>query len=804
MKKWLIRFGIFLGLLITLIVVTPFFVQVDRYRPQLEQAVNQRIRGQLQLGKLSLSLWGHIWVEVGGVKLVDSSKKEILSVNHAYFQLPFSSIFSGSPDLIFKMDQPEIHLARDPQGKFNVMSLVPAAEGVPATAPTAPANSPAKTADATQSVALPALALQSRLGIELKNALLTYDDRKSDLKTEIRDFNLKLEDLSMSHPVKLTVWTDLNTKMGKTLSLQGPIRLDGKAQPLFEGSTFKSLTLEAALKADDLEIQVPDTFQKKRGVPARGNLALTVLPDEVQIQEFKAQFVNAELTTKGTVKGLGAATGPQLDFNIATNEIQFKPWVELVPALAQFDLGGAAQLSAQFKGSSEKPAYEASFAVKDLSAKAPMLKVQPRWNGKVHVKTDQIDSILVTMAAPGSQVELTGSVVGFKKPHVSLSLNAEQIDVDQLVDLSSSSTSAPVASAAKEGVSQGEKSPAKQIPAVNYDAQVAELRKMPMVGDIDGQFSIKIGKFKAKQIQISQIGCKLGFKNWVASMDQCGLRVFQGDIQSKLSLNLSAAMPSYQGFLDVKGLDFAQAGEAGSPMFKNTMKGRGQFRMDLQGASFNVEAAKSNLKAKGNLKVQPAEFSTLDIMKMVKAAVDQAMVKIGDKVPQLKGKGMGNLPSHSGGFDEVTSDFTIENAKFSAPNFVAKGQQGKNFDLKGKTVVGLKDYSLDAFWELTDTYNLTHLRDISIDQAGVKIAPVFADGSAPVHFPLHVGCTLINPCYSSTEIPEALTKVALSNIGKAVSGKAKSELIKRAGQLLNNVPPGVSDAIQNKFKGLFR
>ena len=814
MKKWLTRLGILFGGLLGLVFAIPFFIQVDRYRPQIEQAVNQKIRGQLQLGRLSISLWGHLWVEVAGVQLQDSSKAEILSVKHAYLELPFSSVFSGSPQISFKMDAPSVHLARDSQGQLNVMGLMGTSESKGGSSARTDATLTQKQPDAKleetpkPAGALPAILVNSRLGFELKSALLTYEDRKSGLKTEIKDFNLKLEDLSMSHPVHLEAWTDLNTQVGKTLTLQGPIRLEGKAQPIFQGQSFQSLSLNASLNASEVEVQVPGAFQKKKGVEAKSQILLKVLPDQVQIEQFKTVFLNAELRLQGNVSDFNSNQGPRLNLGLATNDVQFRPWVAVIPALAQFELGGAAKVTAQLKGTPTQPAYDVSISVKDLSAKAPMLKTQPRWNAQVHVKTDQVDSIHVTFSAPGNQAELRGSVTSFKKPSVNFQLTSDQMDLDQLVDFPSKSAQkaegqTQASSKSESGERESGKKSAGISGEVNYDAQVAELRKNPALGDWTGRFGVKIGKLKANEIQLSQLNCQLSFNHWITSLDSCGLKVFQGEIQSKLMMNLGVATPTYQGTLDVKGLDFAEAGSHSSQMFKNTLKGRGNFKMDLQGASFNPETAKSMLKAKGTLKVQPAAFTTLDIMKLVKDSIDQALLKVADKVPGLKGKGIGSLPSHSAEYDEMSGDFSIQNAVFSTPNFVAKAKAGRGVDLKGKTDVGIKNYSLDAFWEVVDTYNLTHLKDISVEQNGIKVENIFADGNGPVHFPFHVGCTLTSPCYTSLEIPEALGKVALGNLGKAVSNRAKSELMKKASELLNQAPHGIPAGLKDRLKGLF-
>ncbi|NBU22026.1 hypothetical protein EBS43_11555, partial [bacterium] len=98
-------------------------------------------------------------------------------------------------------------------------------------------------------------------------------------------------------------------------------------------------------------------------------------------------------------------------------------------------------------------------------------------------------------------------------------------------------------------------------------------------------------------------------------------------------------------------------------------------------------------------------------------------------------------------------------------------------------------------------YNLTHVRDISVDQLGVSVEHVFADGSAPISLPIHVGCKLTAPCYSYTEIPEYLTKIALKNVGKAASQRASQEAKKKAQEVIQQMAP---PAVQEKLKRFFR
>jgi AsmA protein len=235
-------FGLSLAVVVVLvlaaIVVIPLVVDVDKYRPQVVEAVNDQIHGKLELGKLSLSLWGQIRIEVAGVKLLDTKGEPVISVNDAYFYLPFGSVLSGSPILDFKMIQPQILVVKHKDGKLNVMALMKEKPRAAAAAPGQPATSapaaPSKPMD------LPPMVTRARLGVEMQNALITYKDEGTGLDTKIKDFNVVLKDISLSRPTEIEVWADVDTTQGKVFSVSGPFRLTGQAQPTITNGQFDS------------------------------------------------------------------------------------------------------------------------------------------------------------------------------------------------------------------------------------------------------------------------------------------------------------------------------------------------------------------------------------------------------------------------------------------------------------------------------------------------------------------------------------------------------------------------------------
>ncbi len=814
MKKLLIVLGILATFFVAVAILVPLAVDVDKYRPQIVDAANQQLNGKVELGKLKLSLWGQVRIEVAGLKVSDSNGREVVGVKDAYFHLPLMPLLTGAPTLTFKMNQPSLNVLKDRSGRLNLMSLV---KKTPKSVAQSASASPPQSSGTNLSggVPLPGIVTRASLGVELKNAQITYSDQSSGLSSVVKDLNLILKDISLSHPTELELWADLNTKLGTTLLLKGPLRLTAKAQPELLNGQLKNVSLTAKLDMDSVEMTAPGIFEKRKGMATSVELAVSASESDAKIEKFTAKFFNAEVTARGTVTHLASppssgpagasvkAVSPVVHVLVNSNAIEFKPWVELIPMLKEFDLGGSAQVNAEVSGHSGKIGYRAQFLLNDLTAKAPQLKTQPRFDAKVIVATDQVESFLVTLKAPANDLKIQGKLISFAQPKLDVQVTSAGMDLDQLVIFPPSSSAAGAATQGKAGsesASSAPQSDAKTDAKTDKDLLFNPLRENQMLAAFVANVGIDIKMLKAQGIKISDIGCKMSFKNLTAGLDACGLKVFGGVFKSDFHLQIKPKAPVYQFAVQMNGLDIKQAVESQLALFKNTVTGKANFSIQGQGASLNSNAAVSNMKANGNFKVDQAAFATIDVMKMVGDAIAQAMNQIGNQIPAAKGKTLGAMPSGGSKYELISSDFSIQGGKFSAPNFFAKALPNQGIDIKGTTTVGLKDMSLNTAWDMIDTYNVTHLRDVSVNQNGVQVDHVFAEGNLPIHFPMHAGCTIQAPCYSSTEVPVALGKVALSNVATALTGRAKQEVKKQAESIIKQIVP---PSLQNKLKSFF-
>lgn len=819
-------------LLVAAAIIIPLVVDVDQFRPMIVETANRHINGKLEIGKLKLSLWGRILVKVDGVALSDAKGAKVVSVADAYFHVPFSSLFSGSPILTFRMTAPVLSVIKDKTGQLNVMALVKKKAGesdagaqapgqaAQAAAPGSPAAAGAK------SVALPALATQARLGIELIDAKLSYQDQLTGLVNDLQGLNLRIKDISLSRPTELELWADLETRLGKTMQVSGPFRVSAIAKPEFSGAQFTRASANLKADFDKIEVRVPGAFVKSKSIPAHMEMQVLVTPSEAKIERMLTVFHNVEVNTSGLVKNLGAQpaspgakpASPVTDLKIESNEFALGPWVELIPAMQGFELSGTTLLKASVSGPSDRLDYTADLALKNWSAKAPRLKAKPVINGVVKVVTDQIESMLFTLTAPGNDLKIQGSLKSFLKPNLRVAVTSKGMDLDQLVEFpprakaakaagaSESSAPAQVGGTAPEAASGSKTAASPAAAGADFDALLDPMRANPIAAATVAEITADIPRLKAYGIDMQDIAAKLTMKNLVAAIESFKMSLWSGTIGGSFSLDMKPKQPTYTMSASVSGLELEKAVASQLELFKNTIVGKAYFSMKGTGASLNPDTAMKRLNIQGNMKVQNATFATIDVGRMTKEALNGALDRLGGKVPALKGRKIGDLQNRESKYEYISSDFSMKDGEFQAPNFVAKAASSQAVDLQGKTKVGMIDYSLDAQWSVIDTYNVTKAKDLSVDVNGVNVEHVLAKGTPPVvSFPVNVGCKLTAPCYSYTEVPEHFAKIAMSNIGDAAKNKLKNEARKKVEEKAQQViqdkaPEAAKDAAKKLFK----
>ncbi len=786
MKKIMKIIGIAATVVLMAMLTIPFFVNVDKFRPEIVKAVNTRLNGSLELGKLSLSLWGRIHIGVDGLKVVDSKGAPVLSVKDASFDMPYLSVISGSPLITIGMKEPEIQVLKDKEGKLNVMSLMKAD---PATS-TATGTDQKKEASSQGQMELPGLAVNAHFGISIENAKLVYKDQAMDLANTVDRLNVRVKDFSLSRKTEMELWADLKTKMGTDLELEGPLRFKLALTPEISGGEFKKASVEADFSADDLSIRKGDLFTKQKGIPTRLDFKASLDTSALTLKEALIRFHNAEVLLSGVFhKDQGA------DFKFEAKPVDLKPWNELVPMLKAYELEGKLGLKGELKGKPESLQYEAMVNLDAISAKGPMLKAKPVLNGTIHVLTDQIEKLALELKAPGNGLNLDAKVRSFSKPQITFNLvSSKGMDLDQWVEFPASAAEGKTT---KEATAAGDSKSGTPAKEEDLDALLDPLRKNEIARDLTMDGNVSISFLKAKGFRMDDLRTKIQMKNLIASLSDIKLKMYDGNLGGSFSVDMKPKEPFYSMNFTVAGLDMQKAVESQFQSFKNTLTGVLSASIQGSGASFNSKSAKRQLKMKGNFKVVNAAFRSMDIAKMANEAISGSLGKIADKVPVLKGKDLKVNSGADSKYELISGTFTIQNGSLEAPDFIAKAAPKRGVDLKGFTKMGLLDESLDAKWEMTDTQRVTGADQLTVNIAGRNIQNFLAKSEKdPVTLPITVGCKWSAPCMNYGQVPEFLAGVAAKRLGNVAQDVVKQKV-------QDSVKGAIEKGVGNAIKGLF-
>jgi hypothetical protein len=246
------------------------------------------------------------------------------------------------------------------------------------------------------------------------------------------------------------------------------------------------------------------------------------------------------------------------------------------------------------------------------------------------------------------------------------------------------------------------------------------------------------------------------------------------------------------------GLKLEEAVKSQWALLKNTVLGELSFEVDGSGTTVEPSRISKDLSMKGSLTIKDAKLTTVDVGKMMGDGVEKTLSKVWDKVPALRGKKLGSLPARDTRYEWIKSQFEMGSGIWRSPLTESKSAPNSGIDFKGRTEVTLSDFSLRAEWDLIDTYDLTGARKLEVDIAGTPVRSIFNEGDAPLKLPIHLGCTVMQPCPDQGVMVEYLANVATRNIAKAASGRVKNEVQRK---VLEHVDKGID--IQGLGKKLF-
>ena len=334
---------IVVGVLIVLILITPFLIPVNQFRPTIEEKASAALGRKVQLGDLSLSL------------LSGSLSAENLSIGDdpKFSSAPFLTarslkvgvelmplIFSKTLNITgITIDTPQVMLLHNPAGVWNFSSL-----GGPA------AKAQAKQAPA-QKGAAPELSIAK---LELKNGKITVGATNSQKRSTYNNLNITASDVSMVSKFPVTLTADLPGG--------GKFKLDGTAGPVDQEDT--SLTpLDAKLAISSLSLASTGFLDSSAGLGG-----VVDLDGTLNSQGGEAETKGNVKLSKALLVAGGSPAGVPVTVNFGTKYNLRKNTGVLSPSVLKIG-SAAAHLGGTYEAAGDATAVKIKMDAKDMPAK---------------------------------------------------------------------------------------------------------------------------------------------------------------------------------------------------------------------------------------------------------------------------------------------------------------------------------------------------------------------------------------------------------------------------------------------------
>ncbi len=413
MKRTLRIVGIVVVVFLVILVIIPFLIPVDKFRPTIEEKASQALGRQVQLGGLSLSLLsGSISAE--NLSIGDDPKfstspfltAKSLKVGVEILPLIFSKTLNVTGITI---QNPEVNLLHNPAGQWNYSTL----GGSAAKSAQKPAGS-SSTAPGDFSVEK----------FTLNDGRITVGSTTSQKRSTYDHVDVVASNFSMTSKFPVTVTASLPSG--------GKFKLDGTAGPIDQ--TDASLTpIDAKLEVDSLDLGSTGFVDARAGLG--GILDLTA--------NLSSQ--NGEAVTKGNIKitkalfiAGGSPAGVPVTVDFDTKYDLRKNAGVLNPSMVKIG-NAAAHLNGTYKTAGDDTVVNIKVNAKDMPAKdlelfLPALGINLPKGASLQAGTLNAN---LDLAGPVGKLVTTGDVGLFKGVLAGFDLGSKMSGVASLAGIKS-------------------------------------------------------------------------------------------------------------------------------------------------------------------------------------------------------------------------------------------------------------------------------------------------------------------------------------------------------------------------------
>lgn len=645
--------GITLGLLITLIIVIPFLVDLNDYKPQISKVAKEATGRDLTIeGDIRLSLFPWIGMELGAVQLSNAA---------GFGDTPFARIEGAEVKLkLLPLLKSEVEMKTITLQGLR-LNLTVAEDGSNNWSDLAKGGSeaPAEETAADSSAATPALASLAIGGLDISDAQMVYDNRASGARYAIEQLNLSTGPVAFNAPLDI----ELNTKLSSTKpNVSGTLGI--KVHLIADMKKFEQHRLENLHLTFDFN---SPEFNSSGQLSLDSNIDLDLPGQRYSLSPFT---LNANISNPSLPSGKAAL---QLAADISANlQQQTAQLSNLKLSSYGLDIQGAINASniletPTLNGDLNFAEFSPRTLFKNMGIEAPVT-ADPKVLNKAALALKLVDTTpsaihIKPLKLTLDETTLQGTIdaelgAGKPLPAVRYQLALDAINADRYLAPPSDKTAAPAASTGAAA--------AAQLP-------MELLRNL----DIDGKANI--GKLTISKLHLDEIRTTIKAKDGVIKLAPISAQLYQGNYEGNTTLDARGETPH---FTLKESLQNIQAG----PLLKDFMdndivSGKGSLNLDLTAQGHSPDEITRSLNGSLNLSFANIAMKGLNIAGKAREAK-----------ARIKGEKLAEEAARPTDFSEVKGTFQVKNGVVSGNDLGAKAPFAR---VNGAGTIDLVQTSLD-------------------------------------------------------------------------------------------------------------
>jgi len=770
MKRFLKYALVSLILLVAALLVVPFFLNVNDYKPLLVKQVKQATGRDIDFGEIKASLFPWVGVSINKVRMSNAagfSSEAFVRADNLDIQVAFMPLLHKEVVIKrFVIDSPHLLLERNKDGIFNWQDLTGQKQISTGKTSGAEKTVPSQSGKAGNQPGTFKLAALTAEVLRLHDGTITWNDGLSNTRLSITKLNVDIEDVQRKRPVRF--------KISAQVEGNG-IVLDGQLGPLPESAHFQpeTLPLQAHLKSDAMTLAAFKPYLPETAA----DYLNTLLGIDVSLEQRsnKVRLSNGALSLEGAHK-------IELSWKVQMPKASV---LEIRDAMLNLDGKNLLDIKGSAHGLDGKPKYELQAKSAEISRKT-ISEWLPAVSRMYDNNPNPWKQIKLSLMASGDAthaelrdmqlfmddelVQVAGMVRLGGPPNIDLRLTSGSLHLDPWLPAGSKTAAPTDGETVQETATQpgGDTivSPAK-APAQPASAQEPDLR---FLSAWKLNADVKINKLFGRGQELDNLKILAEGKHGVLTVDPFRFDYGKGNMHNKTRLEVKKYPAAWSATTSATGIQIRPVLQALADM--GSLHGILEMNMQLSGSGLTEPRLTSHLNGRGKIMIQDGKIEGIDIPGAIRRVTTLGQ----------------------GGGGEKSTDFSQLSGSFVIKNGVARNNDlamaSPVFRLTGNGTVNLANKTLDYHAKPKLVGTLVGQGDTTAARKGLAV-PIRISGplnTPKISLDVNIKTLMQNPQALKEQIKGV--KGLLKGGKKGLGGKGKDlrqQLKKGIGSLLRGL-----------------